>query len=118
MHYRIRRNPILKMIHALMYCRLMSFSSRYINIYMNIHVKYLLAIRLLSNGYHSLFLSLGVERPGLESDHSPWASGGVKNAKSFTSTPPHIQIMVLAFGCMFIAWWLINHGETLAFSFR
>jgi hypothetical protein len=33
-------------------------------------------------------LSLGVKRPGLEADHSPPSSAEVKNAWSYTFTPP------------------------------
>jgi hypothetical protein len=33
-------------------------------------------------------LSLGVKRPGREADHSPPSSAEVKNAWSYTSTPP------------------------------
>jgi hypothetical protein len=33
-------------------------------------------------------LSLGVKRPGSEADHSPLSSAEVKNAWSYTSTPP------------------------------
>jgi hypothetical protein len=33
-------------------------------------------------------LSLGVKRPGSEADHSPPSSAEVKNAWSYTSTPP------------------------------
>jgi hypothetical protein len=33
-------------------------------------------------------LSLGVKRPGREADHSPASSTEVKNAWSYTSTPP------------------------------
>jgi hypothetical protein len=33
-------------------------------------------------------LSLGVKRPGREVDHSPPSSAEVKNACSYTSTPP------------------------------
>jgi len=33
-------------------------------------------------------LSLGVKRPGREADHSPSSSSEVKNAWSYTSTPP------------------------------
>jgi hypothetical protein len=32
--------------------------------------------------------SLGVKRPGREADHSPPSSAEVKNAWSYTSTPP------------------------------
>jgi hypothetical protein len=41
-------------------------------------------------------LSLGVKRPGRE-DHSPPSSAGVKNAWSYTSTPPiHLHGVVLS----------------------
>jgi hypothetical protein len=33
-------------------------------------------------------LSLGIKRPGREADHSPPSSAEVKNAWSYTSTPP------------------------------
>jgi hypothetical protein len=42
---------------------------------------------LLSNGYQE-GLSLGAKRPGREADHSPPSSAEVKNAWSYTSTPP------------------------------
>jgi hypothetical protein len=42
---------------------------------------------LLSSGYRGA-LSLGVKRPGREADHSPSSSAEVKNAWSYTSTPP------------------------------
>jgi hypothetical protein len=42
-------------------------------------------------------LSLGVKRPGRESDHLPPLSAEVKNAWSFTSTPPiHIDGVALS----------------------
>jgi hypothetical protein len=41
---------------------------------------------LLSNGYQGLFF-LGVKRLGSEADYSP-SSAEVKNAWSYTSTPP------------------------------
>jgi hypothetical protein len=34
------------------------------------------------------YLSLGVKRPGRKADHSPPSSAEVKNAWSYTSTPP------------------------------
>jgi hypothetical protein len=37
-------------------------------------------------------LSLRVKRSGREADHSPPYSAGVKNAWSYTSTPPHILL--------------------------
>jgi hypothetical protein len=33
-------------------------------------------------------LSLGIQRPGREADHTPTSSAEVKNAWSYTSTPP------------------------------
>jgi hypothetical protein len=33
-------------------------------------------------------LSLGVKRPGREADHSTTSSAEVKNARSYTSSPP------------------------------
>jgi len=42
-------------------------------------------------------LSLGVKRPGREADHSPPSSTEVKNAWSYTSTPPiHLNGVVLS----------------------
>jgi hypothetical protein len=46
-----------------------------------------------SSGAHSASyppgaLSLGIKRPGREADHSPPSSAEVKNAWSYTSTPP------------------------------
>jgi hypothetical protein len=40
-----------------------------------------------SNGYPGFF-PLGVKRPGRETDHSPPHNADVKNAWSYTSTPP------------------------------
>jgi hypothetical protein len=42
---------------------------------------------LLSNGYQGLF-PWGVKRSGREADHLPPSSAEVKNARSYTSTPP------------------------------
>jgi hypothetical protein len=51
---------------------------------------------LLSNGYLGA-LSLGKKRPGREADHSPPSSAEVKNAWSYTSTPPiHLDGVVLS----------------------
>jgi hypothetical protein len=36
-------------------------------------------------------LSLAVKRPGREADHSPPSSAEVKNAWSYTSTPPNMS---------------------------
>jgi len=42
-------------------------------------------------------LSLGVKLPGLETDHSPPCTAEVKNAWSYTSTPPiRLHVMVLS----------------------
>jgi hypothetical protein len=49
-------------------------------------------------------LSLGVKRPGSEADYSPPSSAEVKNAWSYTSTPPKY---------VFMAWCLVKHRETL-----
>jgi hypothetical protein len=46
-------------------------------------------------------LSLGVKRPGREADHSPPSSAEVKNAWSYTSTPPYV----------FMAWCLVKHRD-------
>jgi hypothetical protein len=43
-------------------------------------------LSLQSNGYKESFL--GVKRPGRETDHSSPSSAEVKNAWSYTSTPP------------------------------
>jgi hypothetical protein len=45
-------------------------------------------LSLLSNGYQGLFPWGGGERTGREADHSPPPSAEVKNAWSYTSTPP------------------------------
>jgi hypothetical protein len=43
-------------------------------------------------------LSLGVKRPGHEADHSPPSCAEVKNAWSYTSTPPiRLRGMVLSY---------------------
>jgi hypothetical protein len=42
-------------------------------------------------------LSLGIKWPGCEADHSPPSSAEVKNAWSYTSTPPvHLHGMMLS----------------------
>jgi len=50
----------------------------------------------------------GVKRPGREADHSPPSSAEVKNAWSYTSTPPHV----------FMTWCLVKctilHGVVLS----
>jgi hypothetical protein len=46
-------------------------------------------------------LSLGVKRPGRETDHSPPCSAEVKNAWSYTPTPQYI----------FMAWCLVKHRD-------
>jgi len=57
---------------------------------------------LLSNGKFDV-LSLRLKRPGREADHLPPYSVEVKNAWSYTSTPPYI----------FMAWCLIKHRTHL-----
>jgi hypothetical protein len=44
-------------------------------------------------------LSLGVKRPGSETDHSPPSSAEIKNTWSYTSTPQYA----------FMAWCLVKH---------
>jgi hypothetical protein len=51
-------------------------------------------------------LSLGVQRPGHESDHSPPSSAEVKNAWSI---PPLLQYV-------FMAWCLVKHSENVTFN--
>jgi hypothetical protein len=51
-------------------------------------------------------LSLGVKRPGREADHSPPSSAEVKNAWSYTSTPPYA----------FMAWCLVKHRDNFTFT--
>jgi hypothetical protein len=48
-------------------------------------------------------LSLGVKRPGREADHSPPSSAEVKNAWSYTFTPPYV----------FMKWCLVKHRDKL-----
>jgi hypothetical protein len=49
----------------------------------------------------------GVKRPGREADYSPTPSTEVKNAWSYTSTPPNV----------FMTWCLINHMGKFTFTF-
>jgi hypothetical protein len=49
--------------------------------------------------------SLGVKRPGRESDHSTPSSAEVKNAWSCTSTPQYV----------FTAWCLVKHRDNFTF---
>jgi hypothetical protein len=53
---------------------------------------------LLSSGYQGLF-PWGVKRPRREADHSPASSAEVKDAGTYTSTPPYV----------FMAWCLVKH---------
>jgi hypothetical protein len=46
-------------------------------------------------------LSLGVKRLDREADHSPPSSAKVKNAWSYTSTPPYV----------FLVWCLVKHRD-------
>jgi hypothetical protein len=50
-------------------------------------------------------LSLGVKRPGHETDHSPRSSAEVKNAWRYTSTPQYA----------FMAWCLAKHRDNFTF---
>jgi hypothetical protein len=52
-------------------------------------------------------LSLGVKRQGREGDHSPPSSTEVKNAWSYTSTPPYV----------FMAWCFVKHRDNFTFTF-
>jgi hypothetical protein len=58
---------------------------------------------LLSNGYQGS-ISPGVERSGLEADHSPPASAEVK---TYTSTPPYVFMVQL-----------VEHRDNFTFTFR
>jgi hypothetical protein len=51
-------------------------------------------------------LSLGVERPGREADHSFPSRAEVKNEWSYTSTPQYV----------FMAWCLVKHRDNLALT--
>jgi hypothetical protein len=52
-------------------------------------------------------LSLGVKRPGRETDHSPPSSTEVRNAWRYTSTPQYV----------FMAWCLVKHRDNFTFTF-
>jgi hypothetical protein len=52
-------------------------------------------------------LSLGVKRPGRETDHSPPSTAEVKNAWSYTSAPQYV----------FMAWCLVKHRGNFTFTF-
>jgi hypothetical protein len=51
-------------------------------------------------------LPLEVKRPVREADRSPPSSAKVKNAWSYTSTPP----------CVFMAWYLLKRWDNFAFT--
>jgi hypothetical protein len=51
-------------------------------------------------------LSLGINRPGHEANHSLPSSAEVKNSWSYTSTPQYV----------FIAWFLVKHRDTFTFT--
>jgi hypothetical protein len=59
---------------------------------------------LLFNEYQGLFL-WGVKQPGHEADHSTLSSAKVKNACSYTSTPPYIMV-----------WCLVKHRDNFTFT--
>jgi hypothetical protein len=67
-------------------------------------------------------LSLAVKRPGCEADHSPPSTAKVKNAWSYTSTPPiHLHGVVLSKeqGHLYLlTFTLFTHILHLYFSFR
>jgi hypothetical protein len=52
-------------------------------------------------------LTPGLKRPGHEDDHSPPSSAEVKNAWSYTSSPPYV----------FMAWRLVKHRDNFTFTF-
>jgi hypothetical protein len=47
-------------------------------------------------------VSPDVKRPRREADHSPASTAEVKNAWSYTSTPPYV----------FMAWYLVKYGNS------
>jgi hypothetical protein len=49
----------------------------------------------------TMAVSLGIERPGLEADHSHPSSSEVKNAWRYTSTPQYV----------FMAWCLVKYKD-------
>jgi hypothetical protein len=51
-------------------------------------------------------LSLGVKRPGREANHPPPTSAGVKNARSYNSTPQYI----------FMEWYIVKHSKIFKFT--
>jgi hypothetical protein len=55
----------------------------------------------------SVAISPGIKRPGREADHSPPSSAEVKNACSYTSTPPYV----------FMAWYFVKHRDSFTFTF-
>jgi hypothetical protein len=66
-----------------------------------------------SSGAQPAFYLMGTERsfpsvkwPGQEADHSPPSSAKVKNAWSYTSTPPYVLM----------AWYFVKHRENFPFS--
>jgi hypothetical protein len=52
-------------------------------------------------------VSLGVKQLRYEADHLPPSSAEVKNAWSYTSTPPYV----------FMAWCLVKHRDNFTFIF-
>jgi hypothetical protein len=62
---------------------------------------------LLSSGYRGA-LTPGIKQKGREADHSPASSDKVKNAWSYTSTPPNV----------YIAWCLIKQEVRLHYVVR
>jgi hypothetical protein len=52
-------------------------------------------------------LFLGVKRPGRAADHSPPSTAEIKNAWSYTSSPPYV----------FMAWCLVKHRDSFTLLF-
>jgi hypothetical protein len=57
---------------------------------------------LIYNGYQSSLS--GIRRPGPEANHQPPCSSKVKNACSYTSTPPYVCV----------TWFLVKHTDSFS----
>jgi hypothetical protein len=59
-----------------------------------------------------------VKAAGRETDHSPPSSAEIKNAWSYTSTPPYVFIVwcLIKHGCVFTAWNLVKHRDNFTFA--
>jgi hypothetical protein len=63
----------------------------------------------------------GVKPPGREADHSPPSSAGVKNAWSYTSTPPvrlHGVVLSWAQGQLYLHLYLLKYLYKVRFMFE